>query len=66
MMLHLDRLQLLTVKSERLEKQLHLCAKGCKERLAHDEAAALDSSVEGGRLKAEVDPKANLGTCFNF
>lgn len=47
LMMHLDRLQLLTLKSERLEKQLCLCAKGCRERLDHDGAEQLE---DGGRL----------------
>lgn len=59
---HLDRLRLLIVKSERLEKQLELCAKGCRERLAHDEATAPSSHSELDSSKPRVDPEGNTRT----
>lgn len=59
-MMHLDRLQLLTIRSERLEKQLRLCVKGCRERLAHDEATASNSPLKVDSSKPEVDPEANI------
>lgn len=62
-MIRLDRLQLLTVKAERLEKQLHVCAKRCRDRLAHDEAAALDSSLN---RTVRSKPEANASTSVDL
>lgn len=58
--MHLDRLQLLTCKSERLEKQLRLCAKSCRERLDYDEAAEhyKASNVDSSRTEADCEASA--------